>query len=190
MTNERLTGAVATLLLKREAMAKFRDSPEDIGDEFGLTEAELSALKSGDEVKLLELGLDSTVLAPKVQSLSWWPSTFLRATSKMVAPAVVSLVLMGAIAGGTASATENLAPQVRALGRVRARASIRTLQLGVVERAAARTSARLVIAPRTALVRARALTGSIDAHVDGLSNARASIPGGVSEPPCDPCVEK
>ena len=188
MPNERLTNAVAALIVDREAKDEFRRSPETIGAEFELNAEELDALKSGDETRLVRLGMDHEILSPSIRPSNWWSSVVMQATRKMAAPAVVALIAMASIAGGAARADDKIpASSGRADVRARARTSIRALRAdGVLGRASIRASQ---VSGR-ALARARLSVPTIDANLAGLTRARASVPGGVQEPPCFPCVEE
>ena len=175
MFNDRLTDAASALLVDKRALAEFRAAPEGLARAFDLSDDELRALMSGDERRLIELGLDPAVVSPKLVDTRGWASVIIKTAARLAAPIAAALMIVAA-AGTGARADEPIIIS----GRRSARSNILTIDGGVINLPAGRLEARAV--PRADLARARAVTDARTqiartAADDGLFSARYAIPG-------------
>ena len=106
MTNDRLSDAAASLLIDSEALERFRRSPEVIAKAFDLSEEELGALKSGDERRLLALGMDPELVSPKVIDTRGWASVLLRTAARLAVPVAAALLVVAG--AGAARANDSI----------------------------------------------------------------------------------
>lgn len=149
MTNEKLTDVVRRLLADRRFLARFRRDPAAATARYGLTAPELDALKSGDQARLIALGLDPGVVDGRPTAQVSW-TQLLPVVRRLTAPAALAALLAAAmLPGATASAADKECPvgkrcfgQGRAARRI---GSIRTSGPSGLRRASGRAATERVM---------------------------------------------
>jgi hypothetical protein len=92
MTNDRLNAAVERLLSDARFLRRFRRNPERALAEYELTTTEIAAVKRGAAPELLGMGLDPTLVWPRVQSES--PLRWLITRVRPLSPALVLAAML------------------------------------------------------------------------------------------------
>lgn len=99
MTNEKLNGVVRRLFADRRFLARFRRDPAAATGGYGLTDDELDAVKSGDQTRLITLGLDVRIMDTRPIGQGIW-THLLPVACKMAAPTALALVIAAALLPG------------------------------------------------------------------------------------------
>ena len=104
--NDRLNNVIERLLLDEGFLRRFRSNPERALEPYELTDAEVAAVKSGDERQLLHMGLDPAYVYPQPREgflHAWIVRHTKRLTPALVLAAFV-LPVAPAVAGRSAKA--------------------------------------------------------------------------------------
>lgn len=100
----RLTTLVQRLLADEELVERLRTDPVAFQREEQLSDAEIDALLSGDELRLIALGVEPATFHHRTSDRSWLSATLMR----VAAPAVAALAALG-VAFGPALPTASAA---------------------------------------------------------------------------------
>ena len=93
MSSKTMNQVVERLLVDRRFLSRFRDDSDGAMARYSLTRAESEAVKSGDQRRLLDLGLDRKFVEPTPRPRSWWASFALRSAAILSVPALVAILL-------------------------------------------------------------------------------------------------
>jgi len=159
MTNEALNDAVVRLLADRSFLRRFRRDPEAALRRYGLDAGLVEAIKRGDELELLELGLSPELVWPELAPRNDAVRHSLVRKTLALAPAAFVAALLAAFPATGGAALVRDARVLKAAGRYRrsARAAGRYARIArPAFRAQKRAAKALYPHKRAAKARARA----------------------------------